>query len=63
MKMICGHFLSNIPRLSPARAGYRDGGGRTGKCKKSYMEIQQIRNANLFRYEIECKVEEKSRGC
>ena len=27
---------------------------------KSYMEIQQIRNANLFRYEIECKVEEKS---
>ena len=25
---------------------------------KSYMEIQQIRNANLFRYEIECKVEE-----
>ena len=23
---------------------------------KSYMEIQQIRNANLFRYEIECKV-------
>ena len=24
------------------------------------MEIQQIRNANLFRYEIECKVEEKS---
>ncbi len=27
---------------------------------KSYMEIQQIRNADLFRYEIECKVEEKS---
>lgn len=26
---------------------------------KSYMEIQQIRNAELFRYEIECKVEEK----
>ncbi len=25
---------------------------------KSYMEIQQIRNENLFRYEIECKVEE-----
>ena len=23
---------------------------------KSYMEIQQIRNENLFRYEIECKL-------
>ena len=28
---------------------------------KSYMEIQQIRNENLFRYEIECGEELKSR--
>lgn len=28
---------------------------------KSYMEIQQIRNENLFRYEIECEEELKSR--
>ena len=26
---------------------------------KSYMEIQQIRNENLFRYEIECQVDAK----
>ena len=26
---------------------------------KSYMEIQQIRNENLFRYEIDCRVDEK----
>lgn len=26
---------------------------------KSYMEIQQIRNENLFRYEIDCQVDEK----
>ena len=28
---------------------------------KSYMEIQQIRNENLFRYEIDCQIEAKSR--
>ena len=28
---------------------------------KSYMEIQQIRNENLFRYEIECGEELKTR--
>ena len=28
---------------------------------KSYMEIQQIRNENLFRYEIECAEELKTR--
>ena len=27
---------------------------------KSYMEIQQIRNADLFRYEIDCQVEAKN---
>lgn len=28
---------------------------------KSYMEIQQIRNENLFRYEIDCQVDAKNR--
>ncbi|MEI3218671.1 MAG: ATP-binding protein [Lachnoclostridium sp.] len=27
---------------------------------KSYMEIQEIRNENLFRYEINCEVDQKS---
>lgn len=30
---------------------------------KSYMEIQQIRNANLFRYEIAARWKRRVRGC
>lgn len=57
MKMI--HALSKYLRLSLSKG--RDIVTVEDELEnvKSYMEIQQIRNENLFRYEIDCKVDEK----
>lgn len=59
MKMI--HALSSYLRLSLSKG--RDIVTVADELEnvKSYMEIQQIRNADLFTYEIQCRVPENDR--
>lgn len=57
MKMI--HALSKYLRLSLSKGKDIVSVGDELENVKSYMEIQQIRNENLFKYEIECQVNEE----
>lgn len=59
MKMI--HALSSYLRLSLSKGSDIVTVEDELENVRSYMEIQQIRNADLFTYEIDCQVEEKER--
>lgn len=56
MKMI--QALSRYLRLSLSKGNDIVTVGDELENVKSYMEIQQIRNENLFHYELDCKVDE-----
>ncbi len=59
MKMI--HALSSYLRLSLSKGSDIVTVADELENVKSYMEIQQIRNADLFRYEIDCQVDASER--
>lgn len=59
MKMI--HALSSYLRLSLSKGNDMVTVADELENVKSYMEIQQIRNPELFSYEIDCQVEEQER--
>lgn len=59
MKMI--HALSSYLRLSLSKGNDIVTVADELENVKSYMEIQQIRNADLFSYEIDCQVEADKR--
>lgn len=59
MKMI--HALSSYLRLSLSKGNDIVTVADELENVKSYMEIQQIRNADLFSYEIDCQVEAEQR--
>lgn len=58
MKMI--QALSKYLRLSLSKGSDIVTVGEELENVRNYMEIQQIRNANLFRYEIDCQVDEEN---
>ena len=59
MKMI--HALSSYLRLSLSKGSDMVTIADELENVKSYMEIQQIRNPQLFAYTIDCQVEEENR--